>query len=522
MKKIFNIILLATVVCLTSCDLDKESSNSIPFGKGFTDMGTIEALERGAYSRLRTSYSLTNMVVPDLQADYMHAVEGFSNTYGSVYQWTFSQNDQDIAEVWNNLYGGISQFNFILDGIDNKLGFEPSSAEQASLDQIKGRMYFMRALSYALLAERFCADYDSSTARNAHTGVPIVTKYDTGYKPARATLYDVYEQILDDIKQARTLLRGLPGSPNSTTINADCVTALEARVLLQMDDWANALKKANEVIGKSAYSLVDSEEELREMWTYDRSPETIFQFYASKTEVAYQWAIYFYSEYNNGTDPRQYTMNPDYIPTQDCVEKYDAADWRRNVYFLHCSAIEPVDGRFIVGLIKGTSMVARKMTILSKYPGNPDLRTSSVWNYYNTFKVFRLAEMYLIAAEAAARSNGDAATPLNELRSHRGLPALTQVTLAEVQEERYREMIMEGTRLTDLKRWGLGMTRGKAQEGQASQNGGVSWKNVNFVTKAGSDISKSADDYMFVWPIPQSDISSNEQLADQQNPGWER
>ena len=523
MKKIIYTLLLATVVCLVSCDLDKESPDSIPYDRAFSDMGTIEALERGAYSRLRTSISRNCMLFPDLQADYVHAVAGFSNTYGTIYQWTFTQDDQNIATVWNDLYGGIGFYNFIIEGIESKLGFKPTDEEKKQLSKIKGRMFLMRALSYSLLSERFCADYDAATAKKEYSGVPLVTTHDSSKKPARASLYDVYDQILKDIELAKDLLAGQNGSPNSTTLNLDCVLALEARVLLQMDNYPEALIKANDLIAKTSCSLVESEEELREMWTYDKSPETIFQFFASKTEVAYQWGYYFYYDYNNGTDSRQNTMNPDYIPTQDCVDKYDEADWRRTAYFQYCSTDTPVDGRFIVGMIKGKGMYARELMIISKYPGNPDLRTTSAWNYYNTYKPFRLAEIYLIAAEAAAQSGGDAATPLNELRKHRGLGELTgTVTLADVQEERYREMMMEGTRLTDLKRWSLGMTRGKAQEGEATKTGGNPYSYIDFVTDVGAKISKPKDDYMFVWPIPASEIFANQQLGSQQNPGWVR
>ena len=152
MKNKIYTILFAAVVCLVSCDLDKESPDSIPFDKAFSDMGTIEALERGAYSRLRTAYSLSSMIVPDMQADYVHAILGFSNTYGPVYQWTFTQDEGSIATVWNDLYGGIAFYNFIIEGIDSKLGFEPTASERTALNNIQGRMYLMRALAYSLLA----------------------------------------------------------------------------------------------------------------------------------------------------------------------------------------------------------------------------------------------------------------------------------------------------------------------------------------------------------------------------------
>lgn len=523
MKKIAIVLLSAFALTLLSCEMNMESFDSIPFDKAFTDLGAIEALERGAYSRLRTSYSPGSIIAADLQTDYAHAVYGFSNTYGSQYRWTFTSDDSEISGTWDNLYGGIGLYNFIIDGINHKLGFEPDNSERDELDRIQGSAYLMRALSYSLLAERFCGDYEANSAGRQYSGLPLAITYDKSKTPDRSTLEEVYIRILDDLKQARSLLKNVSGAANSTELNIDCVTALEARVYLQMDNYPKALEKAEELIGNSSYALVDSREELQRMWTYDQSPETIFQFYASKTEVAYQWGYYFCSDYYNGTNPQGNLMMPDYIPTQDCLEKYDDEDWRRGVYFLDCSSQQLYDGQLRIPYIKGYSAQADNLVLFSKYPGNPELRTSAEWNYYNTYKVFRLAEMYLIAAEAAARiPGGDPATPLNELRKHRGLQKLDVVTLADVKEERYREMLLEGTRLTDLKRWNEGVRRGAPQTGLYSETGGNPWKEGSLVTELDSRLEKEKGNYMFVWPIPASEIFANQAFAGQQNPGWER
>ena len=36
------------------------------------------------------------------------------------------------------------------------------------------------------------------------------------------------------------------------------------------------------------------------------------------------------------------------------------------------------------------------------------------------------------------------------------------------------------------------------------------------------DLNVTADDYRFVWPIPEDEIFANQVLQSQQNPGWER
>ena len=322
MNKSRIVILSAVMATVVSCNMDRMSPDSVPLDEAFLNMESVESLERGAYSRLRTAYSPSSMIAPDIQADYVNAVDGFTNTYGELYQWNFTYDDTDVETTWNNFYGTISQCNFILDGIKYNLGFEPDAAQQATLDEICGRMHLIRAISYSVLAERFCADYESSTAGNPATGLPLVISYDTSYKPDRSTLAKVYETILEDLDEAGKLLAGTEPASDRDVLNMDCVTAMEAKVYLQMDNYTEALSRANSLINDGNYPLSDSKEEFASMWVNDSSDEIIFKFYASVNELAYQFGYYFYQDYFNGTGD-YHTMTPDYIPTQACGYIYE-------------------------------------------------------------------------------------------------------------------------------------------------------------------------------------------------------
>ena len=140
--------------------------------------------------------------------------------------------------------------------------------------------------------------------------------------------------------------------------------------------------------------------------------------------------------------------------------------------------------------------------------------------------MFRVAQMYLIDAEAQYRLNGGGLDPLNQLRTARGLTALTSAdvtgnaTLVDgteipalfkaIQDERGRELLAEGTRLYDLKRWGQGFQR-----------------NINsnlspLVDKSGSymqEMKQSSSNPKFVWPIPQSELTQNPNFGSQ-NQGY--
>ena len=61
-----------------------------------------------------------------------------------------------------------------------------------------------------------------------------------------------------------------------------------------------------------------------------------------------------------------------------------------------------------------------------------------------------------------------------------------------IEEERIKELYMEGFRLMDLKRWHKGFERTPQTESLDN----------------GSSLKVEADDVLFVWPIPQHELES--------------
>ena len=70
--------------------------------------------------------------------------------------------------------------------------------------------------------------------------------------------------------------------------------------------------------------------------------------------------------------------------------------------------------------------------------------------------------------------------------------------LDNIAKERVRELYMEGHRLQDIKRWGKEYNEGKGFERTPQTNS----------LEEGSSLKKSADDYMFVWPIPRHEVEA--------------
>lgn len=101
------------------------------------------------------------------------------------------------------------------------------------------------------------------------------------------------------------------------------------------------------------------------------------------------------------------------------------------------------------------------MCKFENYDSKIALPTSNFQDYftYRDFPVFRISEMYLIAAEAEISSNqADAVTLINALRTKRAFPGKTakmqvaSVDLNFILEERAREFVGENMRWFDLKR----------------------------------------------------------------------
>ncbi|MDE5702785.1 MAG: RagB/SusD family nutrient uptake outer membrane protein, partial [Bacteroides sp.] len=86
--------------------------------------------------------------------------------------------------------------------------------------------------------------------------------------------------------------------------------------------------------------------------------------------------------------------------------------------------------------------------------------------------------------------------------------ALTQA----IRDERLKELIGEGFRLSDLRRWNEGFTRDSSYP--------ISPDIEGFFVNAGKTLSYQPGDYRMVWPIPATEIQSNPQLDGQQNPGY--
>lgn len=495
--KIFAISATAAVL-LSSCDLNLFPTNAIAYQEGaqmINNATELTSYEKGVQASFRGclygEYSMTQ----DLQCDGFNATIGYGNNWGGVHRGdnSFTSSDYYVRDFWAANYTAIKNYNVLLGTIDS---VPEDIVDKAKI--VKGETYFFRAFSYLNLVRHFAKDYDPATAET-DLGVPVVLAYNQNEKPSRSTVKQVYDAIKADLDSAAVLLAGVPGKVRADKPTIDAVNALYARYYLDIHDFTKAVTAADAVIGSAAgYILANSAAAMADEFLNDNGNEPILQLYASSQELPNSNYEYMYP--SSSKDYALY-FRPYFLPSGKLIEKYEPTDLRLAAWFDNTTPVE-MNGTYYTG----------NFYTFTKFYGNPTLQTGGVTNTCQKIKPLTIAEQYLIKAEAALASGGDAAGPLNALQIARGATAKA-ATAANIQDEWFKETVGDGLRLSCIKRWGTGYTVRSGQAGAVAAN--VLTVGDNYATKA-----VSADDFHLVWPMPASECQVNANLAAQQNPGW--
>ncbi len=347
----------------------------------------------------------------------------------------------DAQELWLESYETINIANNVLSALD-----VVNEDDRAS---VEGEALFIRALSYFELVRFFALPYEAGQT-NSQLGVPLVLTPTRGItdqsKVSRNTVEEVYNQIIGDLTKAAAQLP----EDNDWRASSGAATALLARVYLQKGDYPNARQAANTVIASGAYTLLSN---YASVFNRDNnSSESIFSIQVTTQDGENTMNTFFATPQFGGRDG-------DVEILEGHLSLYDAADKRLALF----------------------------------YEDNGGVMYSGKWtNQFGDVGVLRLAEMYLIRAEANQRLGTTVgATPLedyNSIRTRAGLAAASTVTLDDILLERRLELAHEGHKIHDLK-------RNKQNVGSLPYN-----------------------DPKLVFPIPLREINANSNLV--QNSGY--
>ncbi len=490
MKYIYNAIIkmaavIAVALSMTSC-LEKLPGDYILEEDAMQTLSDAEQTLTGIYTAYMSGalYSGYLTLCPDIQADLVYAVQGNTNQYGTHWLWDIRSTNSEIESVYAALYRVIGRCNFYLDQVDKLRSTLTDDEEIKYLDFYTGEVYCARALAYSELLKCFCKAYDPATAEN-ELGVVLADTY-FGQKPAtRASLKESYEFVIRDLRKAQELLDEDNDGFDAPYFTKAAAHAIHARTALYMQDWDSAIEHSTVLIDSDAFALASArgyvsstQTYLDYLWTNDSSYENIWRIgYTTTSYGGAQGSVFL----NFTTD--FYYYYPDYVPAQWVLDLYASGDARYNAYFARLQTGYP------------HQLV---WPLLVKYYGNEALMQNLIY-HVNMPKPLRLAEQYLIRAEAYCRKGGfaQASADLSALRESRYTSGGTISVnagnwLETISDERVRELYMEGFRLQDLKRWGKGFERTPQSQTQSE----------------GSSLKIEAGDPLFVWPIPNHEIVS--------------
>ena len=497
---------------IASCDLNLVPSTSIVYEEGkplFLSKRDIAEFQNGVIATYRGLQYGSSWQTVEVMTECFNASIDFGNNYGFVHRLGsgFLASDDYTTGIWAGHYGAIKNYNIAIEQCD----LVEDEALKADANVLKGIALFCRASSYLTLARHFSADYEPATAAT-ELAVPLILVYDQLEKPVRATLQEVYDQIIADLDEAEALLSeagtinlngtavNLAGAPKSLAPTVDAVKALKARYYLDVHEYELAAESAMDVIDSEAgYALSSSLEEMNKEFMTDEGNESIIRLYATKTEGAVGCTIYTSVQ---STDAEGKFFQPMFIPSQTLVNAYENSDLRKQVWF-------PVD----MYPVKVQGTLYNGITMFTKYIGNPTLQQGNNEDGAHFCKPLMIAEMYLIAAEAYAQSGneGDAATIIGELRAARKAGEMTGDVMDVIKGEWLRETVGDGQRINCIKRWGDGLPARPAQKAA---------ENIVMNTPASDYTARelAADSHTLVWPIPSYEIKISPALI--QNPGY--
>ena len=517
-----SVLLVATAVACNN-DLTVRPVSTINNASAFSDSNSYVAF----LAKLYTGLVVTGQTGPDGNPDIGGIDEGFSQYVRGYWQlqelptdeaiigWndiglpelnvqTWSASNPFVNAMYSRIFYQVALANqFLRETTDEKLSSRGTSATlMTQVHQYRAEARFLRALSYYHALDLFGS-------------VPLVDEnFDIAKLPTQATRTDVFTFVENELKAITTLL---PAAKTGQYGRADQGAAnmvlahlyLGAKVYTGTDRSSDARLAVEKVISSGAYSL---DPNFRRMFSADNntSPEIIFA-----------------------------------VP-QDGVH---TRTWGGTTYLVHAGVGGNMNaGAF--GIDGGWWGLRARAEVLARFPGDsaggPDRRNSFFFmngqsavitdignfqqgigapKYTNAkstggsgahatfpdtdFPMFRLADAYLIYAEAVLRGGGGSrATALGYINALRdraygntnGDITDAQMTLPFILDERSRELLWEGFRRQDLIRFG-----------QFTDATVWSWK-------GGVPAGKVTEAFRNLYPIPSNELSANPNIH--QNPGY--
>lgn len=415
------IIFLAIGTMLSCQKLDVVSPNDVATEDVFKDANGLRSALTGLYSTLlqRDYYGGYYPLIADLNSDIAKA-GGYDNpALNEIGDHAVTASNIYVEQIYVALYKSLNNANAIIDAADKITDAGLSDDER---NKIKGEALAIRAMIHFDLLRMFGYHWDNGS----EYGIPVVTTVQGPYDiVARSTVSVTYTAIVQDLTTAISLLDG--AEINAKYMNQVAAKSMLARVYLYEKDFTQAAALATEVISEGSFTLLDADN-FTSIYSGRLSSESVFELSFDAQNPSF---------FNGTTYVREDALRSEilFVASEGLKTFFETRPDDRRIALLdfdnNDASILP-DGR------------------TQKYRGEVAKD--------NPAYIIRIAEMYLIAAEAKGLA-GDGLTELNSLRLNRGLEAVSAGDIGSeedfrqlVADERLAELNFEGHRFFDLAR----------------------------------------------------------------------
>ncbi len=461
-NKLAGLLVGVSLLSATSCTkiLDQEPGSSLDASTAFTTRQAVAAGVAGIYNGMQSGnyYGLRYWMLTDLYADVLRHTGTFPS-FAQVANRAILPDNIEVQNMWNTLYSTVNRANNVIAAIPGV-----NDAAFTNKAVLEGEARFARALAYFDLVRLWGGSLDGYGKANG-LGVPLFTSPTLTIEDAaartRASEEQVYAQVVSDLDFAianlpTTLRRGRPG--------VDAANGIKARLELYRGNNAQAEELATMVIDKykGATAFGGLAPNYSELWlTQNQTPESIFELQYDATNTNSIAFFYFTGAFGGRNEVSAQTT---------LAAQHEAGDKRLPV---------------------------NVTTASTQAPANKTLKYTRAAGTDN-FIILRLAELYLIRAEARAKQGKllDAKADVDVIRARAGLLPTLAVTqdalLAAIEQENLIEFAHEGHRFFDLRR----NNREDAVLGLTGQN-----------------------EFKARWPIPQREEQTSGKVITQ-NPGY--
>jgi hypothetical protein len=477
MKKILLMTIAAGLLfgnsgCKKSFDL--LPSTSLPAEEAIQSEADLQLALNGVYEMITVDYGGYSSDYT-LYADCTGGDVSSPNDNGQItpfIKFEINQTHKSTDDMYFALYEPIAFANMALAAAANLEQTAEVVRLTGELKGIRAILHLSAASAYAQIPTVSGTDLDA-----ANSGIVIANEvYAPNQKFARATLNETYTFITEELKEVMGLLNTSAGKAKLVGgVNYWAAEAALARAYLYLGKYQEAYNAAVDVINNGGYKLFTHENFIAS-WKEEGADEVIFEVTNG-------------DNYNVQRNSLGYYTNPDGYAEVGASAAMLVAN----------AALSDNDIRKSAITERATANGAYKGYYTIKYMGKNGA-TNALYN--NNPRVFRLAEMYLIAAEAAVKGGSTAINAdkyYNDLRRSRYATGTyadaTGVTIDQILEDRRVELFCEGHRMFDLKR------------------------NNKSVPNWNATQTKQPNDNKLVLPIPLSELDISAPLL-VQNPGY--